>query len=415
MTNQQELELYQIKMLFNQPAAAAAFPEWLQPRQTKAVQHFHQSLPQYQPTPLLTLPRLAAEGGVQAVLIKNEAERFGLNAFKALGSSWAIARLLAERLGLNPETVRLADLTQPENRSRLAAEKIAFCTATDGNHGRGVAWAAKLLDCPCHIYLPAGAEPERVQAIAQLGAEVLTTELSYDDTVALARKQAEAHGWLLVQDTTLPGYTEIPKLIIQGYSTMATEIMAQLQQQKLPTPTHIFLQAGVGSMAGGMLAFLAQAMAQSAQPRPKFIILEPKQVNCCYLATQSGNPAASVPGVQQTIMAGLNCGTPCSVVMPLLQAQADCFMACPDFVAAHGMRLANGSQATTAQAPFISGESGAVALGAIALLLQRPEMAQAREILNINANSVMLGINTEGAMAPSVWQKIVKEGACPLP
>ncbi len=206
-------------------------------------------------------------------------------------------------------------------------------------------------------------------------------------------------------------YTEIPKLIIQGYSTMATEIMAQLQQQELPTPTHIFLQAGVGSMAGGMLAFLAQAMAQSAQPHPKFIILEPKQVNCCYLAAQSGNPAASVPGVQQTIMAGLNCGTPCSVVMPLLQAQADCFMACPDFVAAHGMRLANSTQA----APFISGESGAVALGAIDLLLQRPEMAQARQILNINTNSVMLGINTEGAMAPSVWQKIVKEGACPLP
>ena len=410
MTNQQELELYQIKMLFNQPDAAA-FPEGLQPRQTKAVQHFHQSLPQYQPTPLLTLPRLAAEGGVQAVLIKNEAERFGLNAFKVLGSSWAIARLLAERLGLNPETVCLADLTQPEIQSRLAAEKITFCTATDGNHGRGVAWTASLLNCPCHIYLPAGAEPERVQAIAQLGAEVITTELSYDDTAALAREQANTHGWLLVQDTTLPGYTEIPKLIIQGYSTMATEIMAQLQQQELPTPTHIFLQAGVGSMAGGMLAFLAQAMAQSAQPRPKFIILEPKQVNCCYLAAQSGNPAASVPGVQQTIMAGLNCGTPCSVVMPLLQAQADCFMACPDFVAAHGMRLANSTQA----APFISGESGAVALGAIDLLLQRPEMAQARQILNINTNSVMLGINTEGAMAPSVWQKIVKEGACPLP
>ncbi len=410
MTNQQELELYQIKMLFNQPDAAA-FPEWLQPRQTKAVQHFHQSLPQYQPTPLLTLPRLAAEGGVQAVLIKNEAERFGLNAFKALGSSWAIARLLAERLGLNPETVCLADLTQPEIQSRLAAEKITFCTATDGNHGRGVAWTASLLNCPCHIYMPAGAETERVQAIAQLGAEIITTELSYDDTAALAREQANTHGWLLVQDTTLPGYTEIPKLIIQGYSTMATEIMAQLQQQELPTPTHIFLQAGVGSMAGGMLAFLAQAMAQSAQPHPKFIILEPKQVNCCYLAAQSGNPAASVPGVQQTIMAGLNCGTPCSVVMPLLQAQADCFMACPDFVAAHGMRLANSTQA----APFISGESGAVALGAIDLLLQRPEMAQARQILNINTNSVMLGINTEGAMAPSVWQKIVKEGACPLP
>lgn len=412
MPIQQELELYQIKMLFNQPAAPAVFPDWLKTRQTQAVQHFHQSLPQYRPTPLLELPGLAAEGSVQAVLIKNEAERFGLNAFKALGSSWAIARLLAEHFGLNPELVQFEDLRQPPIQARLAAEKIAFCTATDGNHGRGVAWAAQLLGCPSHIYMPAGAEPERVQAIAALGAQVQTTELSYDETVALARAEAEQNGWLLVQDTTLPEYTEIPKLIIQGYSTMAAEIMAQLAQQNLPAPTHIFLQAGVGSMAGGMLAFLAQAAAQR-QKQPKFIILEPKQVNCCYLAAQSDNPAAGVPGVQQTIMAGLNCGTPCSVVMPLLAQQAHCFMACPDFVAAHGMRLAANPPA--GQPSFISGESGAVALGAMALLLQRPEMAAARQLLDINPQSVLLGINTEGAMAPSVWQKIVKDGAYPLP
>lgn len=413
--NMQELELYQIKLLFQKPTAEFDFPDWLRPEQTRLAQRFHQSLPGYQPTPLLTLPGLAHEGGAQAVLIKNEAERFGLNAFKALGSSWAIACLLAERFGLNPAEMRLDDFRQPQMQVRLAAENIAFCTATDGNHGRGVAWAAQLLGCPSHIFMPAGAEPERVQAIARFGAQVQTTSLSYDETVALARRQAEANHWLLVQDTTLPDYTAIPQLIIQGYSTMAAEIMAQLQQQKLPTPSHIFLQAGVGSMAGGMLAFLAQAIAAAAPdgPQPKFIILEPRQVNCCYLAAQSGNPAAAVPGVQQTIMAGLNCGTPCSVIMPLLQKYAACFMACPDFVAAHGMRLAH--MPAPGNPSFASGESGAVALGAIALLLQRPEMAQARRLLGIDEHSVLLGINTEGAMAPSVWQKIVKEGACPLP
>lgn len=408
-----EIEAYQHKLLVNDRLdAAASWPDWLRARRAEPVRRFHQSLPAYQPTPLLALADLATAGGVQAVLIKNEAERFGLNAFKALGSSWAIAALLAERLGLKADGITLDELLQPQHQAKLA--DVTLCTATDGNHGRGVAWVARLLGLPARIFMPAGAEPERVQAIAALGAQVQPTGLSYDETVALAREQAERHGWLLVQDTTLPGYTEIPKLIIQGYATMAAEIAEQLAAQKLPAPTHIFLQAGVGSMAGGMLAFLAQTLPNrtSAQPdvRPKFIILEPRSVACCYLAARTGDMAASVPGVQTTIMAGLNCGTPCSLVMPLLRDRAQYFLACPDFTAAHGMRLA-----AAGRPGFISGESGAIALGAMALLLQQPRLAALRQALDINASSVLLGINTEGAMAPSVWRQIVQAGAYPLP
>ncbi len=412
------MELYQIKILFNErrrfqreqqrivapPNGPQTFPEWLQPEQTAPVQSFHRRLPQYRPTPLLSLDGLAGRGDVQGVLLKNEAERFGLNAFKALGSSWAIACLLAERLGLPRDEVSFADFLQPANQKRLQDAGITLCTATDGNHGRGVTWAARLLGLPAKIFMPAGAEPERVQAIADLNADVQETGLSYDETVALATAQAAQKGWLLVQDTAWPGYEATPRLIIQGYSTIAAEIMDQLAGQRLPTPTHIFLQAGVGSMAGGMLAFLAQALPS----RPQFIILEPRNVACCYLAAQTGNPAAAIDGAQNTIMAGLNCGTPCSLIMPLLQQQADCFMACPDFVAAHGMRLAD-------QAGFIAGESGAVALGIMDLLLGQPQLAAARQKLGINANSVLLGINTEGTMAPRVWQKIVREGEYPLP
>lgn len=406
-------ELYQIKIYQNQPLEAA-FPDWLSPQQTAPVQKFHQTLPQYQPTPLLALPHLAADGGVQNVLVKDEAKRFGLNAFKALGSSWAMARLLAGRLGVQADfqTQGLAALQTPAARRALQQQKIAFCTATDGNHGRGVAWAARLFGCPAHVYMPAGTEPERLQNIAALGAQVCDTGLSYDESVALAAREAQANGWLLVQDTSLPNYTAIPQLIIQGYSTIAAELLKQIGAQGGPAPTHIFLQAGVGSMAGGMLAFLAQAFAARSWPQPSFIIVEPADVACCALAAQTGNMQAQIAGVQQTIMAGLNCGTPCSVVMPLLARRAAAFAACPDFVAAHGMRLA--ANPLPGDPAFVAGESGAPGLGLAALLLQKPQLKPLRQMLGLNAASVLLCLNTEGDTVPRIWQQ-AQDGGWPLP
>lgn len=254
--------------------------------------------------------------------------------------------------------------------------------------------------------MPAGTEAERVEAIRQLGAEVTVTDGSYDETVALVHAESAAHGWTLVQDTAFPGYEEIPQLIIQGYATMAAEIadqMAAAQQQ----PTHIFLQAGVGSMAGAMLATLKQYF-----PSARFIIIEPQNVACCMLAAAMRNDAAAIAGIQQTVMAGLNCGTPCPLIMPLLRHHAHFFAACPDFVAAHGMRLA--AKPPTGDAAYIAGESGAVGLGLAALLIGA-QLPQSRRRMAIDENAVLLTINTEGAMAESVWQQIVHSNALPLP
>lgn len=407
----QTKELYQIKIYQNQPAAApAAFPDWLSPQQTAPVQRFHQTLSAYQPTPLLALPNLAAAGGVRQVLVKDEAKRFGLNAFKALGSSWAMASLLAERIGVQAafQNEGLAAL----QTQAIQQQQITFCTATDGNHGRGVAWAARLFGCPAHVYMPAGTEPERLQNIAALGAQVCDTGLSYDETVGLAASQAHANGWLLVQDTSLPDYTAIPQLIIQGYSTIAAELLEQIRAQGGPVPTHVFLQAGVGSMAGGMLAFLAQAFAAQGWPPPHFIIVEPATVACCALAAQTENMQAQIAGVQQTIMAGLNCGTPCSVVMPLLAERAAAFAACPDFVSAHGMRLA--ANPLPGDPAFVAGESGAPGLGLAALLLQKPQLQPLRQMLNIGNAAVLLCLNTEGDTVPRIWQR-AQAGDWPLP
>lgn len=394
---------YQINFLANDTTPAAAIPDWLTLDAVAEAPKFHATMREYQPTPLLALPKLAEAGRIAGLYVKNEAERFGLNAFKALGSSYTISKTLCDRLGLDLLATGFVGLQQPEIKAQTA--KYVFATATDGNHGRGVAWTAKQLGLAAHIYMPAGTEPERVQAIRDMGAEVTVTDGSYDETVAQAWKTAQQNGWTLVQDTAFPGYEDIPKLIIQGYATMAAEIAAQLP--KGVSPTHIFLQAGVGSMAGGMLAFL-----QQRYPAAKFIILEPKNVACCLLSAAEKNDAAAVPGIQKTIMAGLNCGTPCSLIMPLLRAHADFFIGCPDFVAAHGMRLA--ADPTPGDPAYTSGESGAIGLG-IASLLLTPRLAQSRALLGIDESSVLLTLNTEGAMAPSVWQKIVKEGALPLP
>ncbi len=397
----QKWQEYGLDFLANDIDEAVPLPAWLQLDAVAAVPKFHATMPNYAPTPLLRLEHLAVAGGVAGVYVKNEAPRFGLNAFKVLGSSYAVSQTLCQKLGLSLEEIGFAGLL----RRRGQLHGLALATATDGNHGRGVAWVARELGCPAHIFMPAGAEPERQAAIRALGAEVEVTDLCYDDTVAYARALAEKNGWTLVQDTAFPGYEDIPKLIIQGYATMAAEIAAELAPTE--APTHVFLQAGVGSMAGAMLACLAQYF-----PAARFIILEPKNVACCLKAAAENNDAVSVSGKQETIMAGLNCGTPCPLIMPLLREKAAFFLGCPDYVAAHGMRLACQPQA--GDPAYVAGESGAVGLGATALLISG-RLPQSRERLGIDAASRLLSLNTEGSMAPKIWRQVVEENACPLP
>ena len=212
---------------------------------------FHQGLPDYAPTPLADLKRLAAGLGLGRLAVKDESGRFGLNAFKGLGASYAVARYLAQYLGLSESATTYENLTKPAYREQL--RKVTLVTATDGNHGRGIAWAAKIFGLFAHVFMPKGGSTERLANIRGLGAEAAFTTYNYDDTVRHAANLAKERGWVLVQDTAFDGYTEIPRWIMQGYTTLAYEAMEQYDE----VPTHIFLQAGVGSLPGAITGYFA--------------------------------------------------------------------------------------------------------------------------------------------------------------
>ena len=200
---------------------------------------FHQKFPSYRMTPLRKMACLSQRLGLGSLHIKDEAQRFSLNAFKGLGGSYAIGKYLAERLGRDINTLSFSDLNTPEIKARI--KDIVFVTATDGNHGRGVAWAAEQLGLRAVVYMPKGSSPVRARNIRQHGAECTITELNYDDTVRLANKTAQEQGWVLLQDTAWQGYEKIPGWIMQGYMTLAVEAWEQLAQSGGSLPTHLIL------------------------------------------------------------------------------------------------------------------------------------------------------------------------------
>lgn len=371
-------------------------PPFLRPVATEAPWAFHHTLPDYAPTPLVRLPGLARALGVGEVLVKDESHRFGLNAFKGLGGIYALARAAGEVLGLaGPLTWER--LQTPAARQALAG--VEFVTATDGNHGRGVAWAARRLGCRAHVYLPAGSVPARAQAILDAGAvEAEILPLSYDDTVAHAARLAREKGWRLIQDTSWPGYEDVPAWIVQGYTTMAREAAEQLEELGLARPTHVFLQAGVGAMAGGVLGYLAARYGEAA---PDFLIAEPEDIPCIYASAQAGQPRR-VEGQAGTIMAGLNCGTPCSLTWPVLRDLARWYAACPDAVAEEGMRLLG--RPHPGDPAVVSGESGAVTAGLLARLAQSP----LRQDLGLGEDSVVLLFSTEGDTDPEHYRQVLR-------
>lgn len=398
-----------LHILENQAVAQGPVPAFLRRAALAPVQAFHAGMPGYARTPLVPLPGLARALGLDGIYVKDESFRFGLNAFKGLGSCHAVFRAVCQRLGCDPESTSFRDLQRPEYVRKLA--DTVFVTATDGNHGRGVAWAAASLGCAAEVYMPAGSAEVRAQAIRDAGrASVTITDLSYDDTVRLAARKAEERGGLLLQDTSWPGYEEIPAWIVQGYSTLAVEAAAQLDDLGR-RPTHVFLQAGVGAMAGGVLGCLADIYADQ---RPHFAIVEPATVACIHDSVQQadGQPHA-VTEAGATIMAGLNCGEPCTVTWPVLRDFSRFFLACPDYVAAEGMRAL--ARPLAGDQVIVSGESGAAPLGALLHLMSCHALLAARQRMELDEQAVVLLISTEGATDPAMYRRIVEEGACPSP
>lgn len=354
------------------------------------VSRFHRTIPGYAPTPLVSLTHLAEELGVGQLLVKDESKRFGLNAFKALGGSYAIARELARRLGWPEEDVTFQDLMRPEVKERLGEQ--TFVTATDGNHGRGVAWAARQLGHRAVVYMPKGSVKERLSSIRAQGAQAEITEYNYDNAVRLADRMAKEHGWILVQDTAWPGYEDIPAWIMQGYTTIAEEILEQLEQEGWQRPTHLFLQAGVGSFAGAMLGSFA---AHWGRDCPITCVVEPDQADCIYRSAKAADGQLHpVTGDMNSMMAGLCCGEPCTISWEILRRGADAFFSCSDDCAAAGMRLLG---KPIAQDPLIvSGESGAVGVGLLAALCREKSLKDMGQRLKLDKNSRILCISTEG-------------------
>lgn len=373
---------------------------FLNAQQATACRDFHKSFPMYSPTPLASLPRTAKALGLGEIHVKDESYRFGLNAFKVLGGSYAIGNYLAKKLGKDISQVSYESLVAPEAAQQLG--NITFVTATDGNHGRGVAWTANQFRQKSVVYMPKESAQERLDNIRAEGSDASITDMNYDDAVRLAAKHADEFGWVLVQDTTQENYVDIPTWIMQGYCTMGLEAYEQLPEK----PTHIFLQAGVGSMAGAIAGLFA---AIYGKDRPIITIVEPNKADCIFRTAEADDGQLHfVTGDMDTIMAGLACGEPCSIGWRVLADYADHFISCPDYAAAKGMRLLGNP--VKGDDRVISGESGAACVGCVAEIMTNPTLASFRDTLKLDQNSRILFFSTEGDTDRENYRSIVWDG-----
>ncbi|NJP41455.1 diaminopropionate ammonia-lyase [Oscillospiraceae bacterium HV4-5-C5C] len=368
----------------------------------EAARRFHQSFPQYQPTPLVRLNHLATYLGVKDLFVKDESKRFGLNAFKVLGGSYAIARYVAQRLNCPIEDITYDAMRSPELQQKLG--QVTFYTATDGNHGRGVAWAARQLGQKAVVLMPKGSTKTRFDNIKAEGAEVTIEELNYDDCVRKANGLAQANpDGVMVQDTAWDGYEEIPTWIMQGYGTMALEAFEQLKTEGVERPTHIFVQAGVGSLAGAVQGCFANLYPGDC---PITTVVEARAADCLYRSAEAADgQIRMVSGDLITIMAGLACGEPNTISFDILKNNTAFFASAEDKVAADGMRVLGAP--IVGDQRVISGESGAVPLGLVFTILTSPEYEDFRQALNLNQDSRILCFSTEGDTDPENYKKIV--------
>ena len=370
--------------------------EEFSPEEVRKVQKYHETFPEYQKTPLRSLGSLAKLIGVKAVYVKDESYRFSLNAFKVLGASYAVARYIAQKKCLN-------DITY-DSIMNSGLEATTFTTTTDGNHGRGLAWTARLLGQKAVINMPKGTVAQRVRAIEELGADVTVTDMNYDDTVRLTARQAEEHGRVIVQDTAWEGYEDIPLWIMKGYGTMAAETRDQLPEK----PTHIFLQAGVGSMAAAQMAAFANFYKDAP---PVFALVEADSAACFYRSAVAGaEQPVNVGGDLATIMAGLACGEASSLAWPIIRNWCSLYIAADNTAAAYGMRILGNPAGDDCK--VVSGESGAAGMGALSMLMERTNRETAKK-LGLNENSVVLLFSTEGDTDAGGYRSVVWNGMYP--
>ena len=353
--------------------------------------NFHKTLPGYLPTPLLNLRHFAKKIGIGDCYIKDESQRLGLNAFKVLGASYAMAEEIKKYV--------------PEGQSNLSFESIkshktsikdlTFVTATDGNHGRAVAWCAEQYGCRAVVFMPKGSSEIRLKSILEHKAKAEITELNYDETVKYAESEAIKNNWVLLQDSSWPGYTEVPRNIMVGYKTMVQEFFEQTSDW----PTHVIAQAGVGSFAASIFS----SFISSTKQQPTFLLLEPSGAACIFTSVKVGAKTPDLTPDLNTMMAGLSCGMPSILAWDIIVPIADIFAICEDNIAIKGMQIL--SQPTEGDPSIISGESGAVPIGFLHEVATNPLYSDLRDQLQLDVSSKVLFFSTEGDTDPELYKK----------
>ena len=366
---------------------------------------FHESFPQYSKTPLAKLDHMAEYLGLGGLFVKDESYRFGLNAFKVLGGSFAMANYIAKQTHRDVSELPYAVLTSEELRKEFG--QATFFTATDGNHGRGVAWAANRLGQKSVVLMPKGSTQTRLENILKEGADATITDVNYDECVRRANAMAEqTPNGVMVQDTAWDGYEEIPSWIMQGYGTMASEADEQLGEYGCDRPTHIFIQAGVGSLAGAVQGYFANRYPDNP---PVVVVMEADSAACLYKGAKAADGRIRiVDGDMPTIMAGLACGEPNTISWDILKNHVSVFTSCPDWVSARGMRML--AAPVKGDPQVTSGESGAVGMGLLSAIMEQEEYRELRDFLKLDENAKVLLFSTEGDTDPQRYKEIVWDG-----
>ena len=347
--------------------------------------------PGYDPTPLHQLESLAQATGVSQIFYKDESQRFGLKSFKALGGAYAVARQLQAAIYERcAEKASIDDLLNKRYQSII--DEIVISCATDGNHGRSVAWGCQMFGCRCIIYIHRDVSVGRQQAMQAFGAEVIRIDGNYDASARQAESEASLHNRIIVSDTSYPGYMDIPKDVALGYTVMLAEAVEQMQGS---IPTHVFIQAGVGGLAAAVCAYFWELWSGQ---RPRFIIVEPEQANCLQQSARAGK-AVAVEGDLDTLMAGLSCGEVSTLTWEILKSGANDFMTVSEDAVAPCMRLlANGDPAI---------EAGESAVAGIAALIAARDDAEMSTLLGLDESSRIFVIGTEGATDPELYQQLI--------
>ncbi len=347
--------------------------------------------PGYKPTPLYRLATLAQAANVNDIFYKDESQRFGLKSFKALGGAYAVARQLQARIFQHlGENASIDDLLGEHYQSII--DEVVISCATDGNHGRSVAWGCQMFGCRCVIYIHREVSIGRQQAMQDLGAEVIRFDGNYDASVRQADNEARIHQRIIVSDTSYPGYMDIPKDVALGYTVMLAEAVEQMQGS---IPTHVFIQAGVGGLAAAVCAYFWELWGKQ---RPRFIVVEPEQANCLQQSARLGKPVA-VEGDLDTLMAGLSCGEVSTLAWEILKTGANDFMTVSENAVAPCMRLLASGE------PAIEAGESAVA-GIAALIAARDDTAMSAA-LGLDQSSRVFVIGTEGATDAELYQTLL--------